>query len=203
LLKEIESGNLEALPEPIYIRGLLKQFADGLGLNGTEFASEFPTDIEKKQVKSGFILRLPNFQIRPLHLYILYIFLVIFSVKWISYILQESTLETSPIPTQPTALQPSPINSPKSTPMIKKPLAKPVVVEVELKAECRLKIVADGKNIFEGTLPQGTRRTWSANKQLTIETGNAGAVLVAFNKEKAKPLGKPGQVQKVTYTISP
>ena len=43
LLKAIEEGNLQILPEPIYIREFLKQFANALGLNGTEIASQFPT----------------------------------------------------------------------------------------------------------------------------------------------------------------
>ena len=41
LLQAIEEGNLDDLPEPIYIQGLIRQFADALGFNGAEFAQSF------------------------------------------------------------------------------------------------------------------------------------------------------------------
>lgn len=34
LLQAIEEGNLSDLPEPIYIQGLIRQFADALGIEG-------------------------------------------------------------------------------------------------------------------------------------------------------------------------
>ncbi|NJL86372.1 MAG: hypothetical protein HC886_10950 [Leptolyngbyaceae cyanobacterium SM1_1_3] len=41
LLEAIESADLEQLPEPIYIRGLLKLYASKLGLEGEMVASQF------------------------------------------------------------------------------------------------------------------------------------------------------------------
>src|SRR4028118_2338625 len=43
LLNAIEEGKLDQLPEPVYIKGFIKRFAEALGLNGAEFASDFPT----------------------------------------------------------------------------------------------------------------------------------------------------------------
>src|SRR5215211_3166611 len=42
LLQAIEEGNLNELPEPVYIQGFIRQFADALGLNGVEFSGTFP-----------------------------------------------------------------------------------------------------------------------------------------------------------------
>ena len=47
LLQAIEEGNLDDLPEPIYTQGLIRQFADSLGFNGGEFASNFPLVISE------------------------------------------------------------------------------------------------------------------------------------------------------------
>ncbi|NJK48971.1 helix-turn-helix domain-containing protein [Candidatus Gracilibacteria bacterium] len=208
LLKAIEKGDLTSLPEPVYIRGLIKQFADIMQLDGTAIANSFPIDtsIPSRNFRSGF--RLPSFQLRPFHLYLVYISLVVLSVRGISNILRESV---SPIAIQPqssTAIKPPPNkttkpNASKPTPTPKKTPAKPVVTDVKIDATSWLKIVVDGKTAFEGNLPKGTQRTWTAQQQITIIAGNAGGVIVAFNDEKPKPLGKLGQVVTVTYKAKP
>lgn len=203
LLKAIETGDLDSLPEPIYIRGLIKQFAEALNLNGTQIANTFPIDLGVPR-NSRLTLRLPSLQLRPFHLYFLYIVVVILSVRAISNILKQSvtelTIETSPQPL--VAASPSDRSKPKATtptPTPKKTQTKPVMVNVELKDLSWLEIIVDGKSVFQGNLPKGTKRTWSADKQVTIRTGNAGGVLVTFNNEQPKSLGKLGQVTTVTY----
>ncbi len=42
-LQAIETGDLESLPEPFYIRAFIKKYAIALGLSGGEIASQFPT----------------------------------------------------------------------------------------------------------------------------------------------------------------
>jgi|GEM_PF-955252 len=42
-LQAIESGDLESLPEPFYIRAFLQKYAIALGLPGAEIAAQFPT----------------------------------------------------------------------------------------------------------------------------------------------------------------
>lgn len=205
LLRAIEAGNLEELPEPVYIQGMLKQFANALGLNGAEFASAFPLDTSLPRHRLE--LRLPRLQIRPLHLYLLYIVVVVISVRGISNMLRQSVLEDSGTEPQLVIVD----NSTKSAdpaPEVVEPISvsqkplKPVVVEVQLKDDCWLRVMADGQTAFEGVLPKGTQRTWTANKEITIRARNAGGVVVTFNDQKAQQLGAPGQVQEVTYQAS-
>jgi cytoskeletal protein RodZ len=80
---------------------------------------------------------------------------------------------------------------------------KPVQVGVTLKAQSWIRIVADGKTEFEGVLPEGTQRTWVADKTLIVRAGNAGGVLVEFNNESAKQMGAPGEVQELTFAAAP
>ncbi len=68
-----------------------------------------------------------------------------------------------------------------------------------VKTESWIRVIADGKQLFEGLLPQGTQRTWVANERLTMRVGNAGGVLVSHNQEEAKPLGQLGQVEEITF----
>ncbi len=217
LLNAIEEGRLDQLPEPVYIKGFIKRFAEALGLNGAEFASAFPTGSGLQFVKPVW-RRLPAAQLRPIHLYLLYVFLVIGSVSGLSYLVRRSALEgIRPIADNPQPVQqfPSP-----NVPALRKPQqklqpikvaevaqrsqnGKPVQVNVTLKAQSWIRIVADGKTEFEGVLPEGTQRTWVADKTLIVRAGNAGGVLVEFNNESAKQMGAPGEVQELTFAANP
>lgn len=106
LLRAIEVGDLDALPEPIYIRGFLKQFADALALDGSDFARAFPTasEIKEAQVRRR-VLHLPSLQVRPFHLYLFYLALVIVSVQLISYVLKQQLREVNAPPTPPSLPQ--------------------------------------------------------------------------------------------------
>lgn len=217
LLNAIEEGKLDELPEPVYIKGFIKRFAEALGLNGAEFASAFPTGSGLQFVKPVW-RHLPAAQLRPIHLYLLYVFLVIGSVSGLSYLVRRSAIEGIP----PVAENQQPVQqlpSPK-VPASIKPLqqlqptkvaevaqhsqnGKPVQVNVTLKAQSWIRIVADGKTEFEGVLPEGTQRTWVADKTLIVRAGNAGGVLVEFNNESAKQMGAPGEVQELTFAANP
>ena len=50
LLQAIEAGQMDVLPESVYIRGLLKRFAEALDLPGEEFAQQPPAREEVDQV---------------------------------------------------------------------------------------------------------------------------------------------------------
>ncbi len=146
-------------------------------------------------------LSLPSLQIRPIHLYFLYLILVIGSVQTLSHVLQKSVLQSNRLP--PPSLPQQQIVQRKSNPL--QPVAnktsnnQQLVVGVKLEDDCWLRVVVDGKTEFEGVLPQGTHRTWQANRELTVRAGNAGGVYVAVNNANAKQLGQPGKVGEVTY----
>ncbi|KOP28225.1 DNA-binding protein [Hapalosiphon sp. MRB220] len=98
--------------------------------------------------------------------------------------------------TTPTTTTTTPVPEiPAST-----PTASPVEVTLELQGESWVRVKADGKTMFVGTLKKGDRKTWTANKLLTVRSGNAGAVLVSANKSEQKPLGDLGKIKTVTFT---
>ena len=213
LLQAIEEGNLDALPEPVYIQGFIKQFADALGLNGSQLAANFPQApiLEASRSRWG---KIPLFiQLRPIHLYLLYIVMVIGAVSSLSNLVQRSTLQVGsmepqkpPIEQIPNPNRPIEVNLTQPVESLKPALMspqqnfdKPVVVGVLLQEDSWLKVIVDGKTEFEGTLNEGEKRIWKANKELTVRAGNAGGVLVAFNNQEAQKLGEKGQVRQVTY----
>lgn len=212
ILDAIEHAQLDELPEPIYIQSFIKQYADALGLNGLELSSNFPIGNAHLNIKPAWS-RLPAAQLRPIHLYLLYILVIICAVNTLSHILSRSELQASRSQAQEKLFLPS--NSKRDRVLLKQPeklksviatpsaateINKSVQINVTLKAQSWIRVVADGKIQFEGILPEGTQRTWVAKEQLTVRAGNAGGVLVTFNQEeKAKQMGDPGKVQEVTF----
>jgi hypothetical protein len=79
---------------------------------------------------------------------------------------------------------------------------QPVAVSVVVQEDSWVSITIDGKMAFEGTLTQGTEKTWEAQKQLVFLAGNAGGILIAFNNGQTMQLGKPGAVEEVVFTAT-
>ncbi|MBD2346159.1 helix-turn-helix domain-containing protein [Anabaena subtropica] len=211
LLQAIEEGNLNDLPEPIYIQGLIRQFADAVGFNGAEFASNFPVASEQMKLqpvgepKSIGLLR-------PIHLYLLYIFVIICSVSGLSQLLNNAELRANNNESTPVIGQGTVVNSQEK--LIKtEPVSddrasigdhhsrdksnQSVQIGVTLKASSWIRVVADGKTEFEGTLPEGTHRVWKAEEQLTVKTNNAGGVLMSVNQQAAKEMGQLGEEEEI------
>jgi cytoskeletal protein RodZ len=78
--------------------------------------------------------------------------------------------------------------------------AAPITVDVNLTNDAWMRVTADGEVTYEGILANGTAETWTAETELTIMAGNAGAVLVSFNGASETPMGNPGSVQSQTFT---
>jgi len=207
LLNAIEEGKIEILPEPIYIRGLIKRFADALGLNGDDYSRTFPTETGFVLIRPSW-LHVPAGQLRPIHLYAMYVLLVFCSVNGLSYIVTQSALQA----TKNQSSSGTAAKSPAKTQLAQKSEPTTLVnasnlsaddsqvrVGVKLESSSWIRVVADGKTKFEGVLQEGDQRTWEANQELTVRAGNAGSVLVAVNDQKAKKLGPPGEVQEVTF----
>ncbi|WP_341526480.1 RodZ domain-containing protein [Nostoc sp. UHCC 0302] len=214
LLQAIEEGNFNDLPEPVYIQGLLRQFADALGINGTKFASTFP--ISSQQANPKFTGKTPRLgQLRPIHLYFLYIFLIVCTVNGLSQLLNNATLQVSNSQNSPDSekeyvVKPEAAQAQESLKV--KPVSdnlnslketQAVQIGVTLKASSWIRVIADGKTEFEGTLPEGTHRTWKAQEQLTVKTDNAGGVLMSVNQEKAKEMGEPGKMEEIQIAAKP
>ncbi|AFY50353.1 hypothetical protein Nos7524_4605 [Nostoc sp. PCC 7524] len=205
LLQAIEEGNLEDLPEPIYIQGFIRQFADAVGFNGVEFASNFPIDSQPMNLPQVGTTKPSINQLRPLHLYLLYIFLIVCAVSSLSQLLNNTALKANNNEIKPENLVKKQPNQPKqltNTLPVSNRLTgekdnQSVQIGVTLKASSWIRVVADGKTEFEGVLPEGAHRVWKAEEQLTVKTNNAGGVLMSVNEQEAKQMGEPGKEEEI------
>ncbi|MFM7425983.1 MAG: helix-turn-helix domain-containing protein [Elainella sp.] len=210
MLKAIEEGKLHYLPEPVYVQGFIRRYADAMGLDGGEFAEAFPAEKSLHLGQSSW-KDSPAAQLRPLHLYLAYIALIVASVSLLSYIVGRSATTTATslqlAPTQTTAVPPSPITSTEriaanSSRAVASPKVqtKPVQVDVKLTSQSWLEVEVDGQIKLAEVLAEGTERSWSGDRQVRIRAGNAGGVLVAHNGGKATPMGVPGAVEEKTFS---
>ncbi|NEQ53573.1 MAG: helix-turn-helix domain-containing protein [Leptolyngbya sp. SIO3F4] len=208
LLVALEEGLVDELPEPVYIRGLIRRYGDVLGLDGEALSSHYVAAPTLKGTGPSWSAE--SVQLRPYHLYAAYVVLIAVSVSGLSYLMQRAVPQNAAEPivdpavveqlapqrttTPSTTPQPTVENEPKSIPQ------EPIVVDVELVQQSWVRVTADGDEEYEGILQEGTERSWTAKESLTIRAGNAGGVVLAYNQGKAKPMGKPGTVVEQTFT---
>ena len=217
LLVAIEAGNLEELPEPFYTKALINKFAQAI--DAPELKIELQPAVtvnntastsspKKKSTERKHPIDL---QLRSLHLYLLYIFLVGISVKGITTLVEppvaiEPVTEKEPIDKDivPDSVPVQQSRKPESASQFVSQSANSdlVTVGIDLQERCWLKVIVDGKIAFEGTLPKGTQRSWTGKEQVTIRAGNAGGVGITFNNGQRKVLGEPGKVEEITYTLN-
>ena len=219
LLQAIEDGQLDQLPEPVYTQGLIKRYAEAMGLDGTQFADFFP--IEPPPRSRTKLSWQDGPQLRPMHLYLFYTFLIICSVNGLSQLIGGSVTAKNGAGTGGLALgqqeqarlaaeassgsqnqKPDSyeaVEAARTGQSLNKSGNKPVMVSVTFKAESWMQVEVDGKTEFEGILPSGTVRTWEAQKQLVVVAGNAGGVMVAVNNGQAEQLGAPGVAKEVVF----
>ena len=260
LLQALEDGNIERLPEPVFVQGFIRRFADAIGLDGMALSKTFSpqasfmverktqgvdhsktleprpaeqqvtvdrTPVEPIDLPPQFIQREPPTPAeRSLLPWLLLgsaaVFLVSLGVvgllnrakPTIEPQTSETTAGSSPVAlpapsvsTAPTTLpSPQAASSPSSTapattaatPVVK----TPIQVAVNLTDESWFQVTADGKTAFEGILKKGEQKTWTAQKTLLLQAGNAGAVSVSYNQGEAKRMGAPGEVKDVQFPPS-
>jgi transcriptional regulator with XRE-family HTH domain len=200
LIQAIEAGNIEMLPELIYVKGMVKRYADNLGLDGTEI-SHHVTLLEPAAAKFTVIPRSTiGFntapQIKPFHVYLGYT-LAIFGVGAGS-----SHLLNNAIRPQTTLMNTSVAQPLRTAPVVPVAIQLPdVPIGIAVKAPTWAQIGIDGTTKFTGTLKVGMKFNWAAKKQVTINTNNAGGLLFSRNGQPLQPLGKIGQKKNVTIKV--
>ncbi|MBU6229221.1 MAG: DUF4115 domain-containing protein [Cyanobacteria bacterium REEB459] len=107
---------------------------------------------------------------------------------------------SSPVQSVAPSQSVSPVSMVKPTPSPAKPVA-PVVVQTSLSDRSWLAVTADGQSLYEGIVPKGYVKTWTAQQSMLIKAGNAGAVNLTINGDKTVVMGKPGAVK--TLTLRP
>jgi cytoskeletal protein RodZ len=197
-LDAIEKGDIEQLPEPLYIRGFIRRFADTLGIEGTPLSESFPLGNAQVGSSNAKFSSGGSTPLRPWHLYAIYLAAVLGAVA-----LLYALFKPAESPSRTTSATPAVASSnPSKKAVAKPPLVKtaPVQAQLNIKADSYLTIQADGQPTYDGILKAGEAKTIKAKRSIQLFAGNAGGVMLGINGQPAKLMGKPGEVKDVTLT---
>ncbi len=102
-MEAIENGNIELLPEDVYLRGFIRVMGNALGLNGTSLIAGLPVpEIAKTILPISSKLKNSSpglgLDIRPVHLYVGYTALVAGAVGGLSIMSQQANTDRALIP---------------------------------------------------------------------------------------------------------
>lgn len=213
LIKALEEEDYGILPDRIYTKGLLKNYARYLGLDVGEVMRLFgeeevtPTPIPP----ASQALASPPF-LSPDLIFILVILMAVGLVGVWGYhqylapvftsLLATPTVEASSptpeaIPTRTLPPSPSPPLAPTFTPT--KVVITGLHLEIEILTRTWLEVTVDGEEVFRGLLDAGETESWSASEVIALHVGDAAGVRVVLNGQEIPPLGGAGEVVDVEW----
>jgi cytoskeletal protein RodZ len=207
LVQAIEEGHIEMLPEPVYVKGMVKRYADSLGLDGMAISQQVPNwDAAAAKFEPTTKIQTTTFhtptQVKPLYVYLGYT-VAILGVSAVASNLLNTAFNSQSQPTPVVATKPQSALPPAVTPEAAPQHSQlpDIPVEIVVKSPTWAQIGIDGKTVFTGNLNVGTKFNWTARKQVTINTNNAGGLVIAHDAKPPQALGKVGEKQSVTVKV--
>ncbi len=222
-LEAIERNDFESLPSLIFTRNFVRQFALLLRLDPEPLLTELPTQDEAS-------VRLPDppawrrlsydrgRQLKAALTAVMWL-LVAGGAGTAYYYFNHSestrasdltpssaddlTTQSKPVQTTPTPVQATPVQAipVQATPEPARPaLLHAVQVVITAHEPAWVEMTVDGKVVFTGTLKADEMKEITADEQVKLIAGNAGALTILLNGKTLEPLGAIGQVRVVKLT---
>lgn len=211
----LENDQFEKFPSPVYARSFLKTYARYLKVDPEVILEEFDSKHLPSLSKSIPSSSQYSFRKRKRETAIGAIALMaIIFVTW--YSLRERRESTAPqVISSPSSLgkvassslspppsvtsesrvaPPSLALSPKQKPREKKASIESLNLVAIARENTWVKVVADGKKIFEGIVKKGKRVEWKAKDKFTLRIGRADGLDLYFKGKKLPPMSSPGGI---------
>jgi cytoskeleton protein RodZ len=212
-IEALEEDDHSKLPSGIYRKGLLRSYAQYLGLDLKEIASLQGADEERPVsvpvVAEGFEppkgMAITSWLFIDIFLGIL-IVAALFVVGSLVYNRWAPTLpDSSATPTRGVSLaspviQFTPTNTPPPTLTPTQIPSGRLQVDVQITARTWLEVAVDGEPAFRGLIEAGTNWSWFAEDSIAMHVGNAAGLLVTLNGQELGPLGEENQVVDIEWT---
>lgn len=203
-LEMMEEEEFDSLPPQVYATGFVKRYAKLLKLDEYEMVNEFkrlaygsneseePMAVHTEPVNSKNKLPWKNVAAG-----IIFLLLVIWVGNYLAGYIGERGAKNALPPTgvEQNAQQPVKQTKPKT------PAKQIKGVELEIKAvkNCWLQIYVDGVQKYEAILVAGEKLSFTGEKSVYLNAGNAGGIEITYNGVKQAPLGNPGEVKDKEY----
>jgi cytoskeletal protein RodZ len=205
-LEALENEDWKKLPGGVFGRGFVRTIAGYLGLDEETLLGEY--DLARGDVSresSGHAEdRIPA---TPMWVPLLAVLIVgaalaglFFAGRyaWHRYASRRnsqpsSALVTAPLDPSADPATPQGTTSSAGSAMATTPAATaPLDLAISTLAATHVRILADDKLMFDGKLPVGTTRHFSAQRHFEITAADSSAVLLELNHQAMPPLGPPG-----------
>lgn len=221
-LMSIESGFGEELPEPVYVAGFIKRYAECVGLNGQNLSEEYRRQSEEKPEngKNGWgakpapqpVYISPDLGRAKLDRERPTFKTIYFNAIWIVVIVGLiSYLNYTQMTNQANQQDPSVLALREATSRYAAPAAStqanttaPAGNDARLSLSANqhvwveVRSVANGASLFTGYLEQGDRRDFQDQQGLRVRAGNGGSLTVDF-QGRIEPFGPAGNVAERTF----
>jgi len=215
-LQAIEQEDWATIGAAVYVRGFLRTYARFLGVDPEHaieaFSRSQPAPPPTKQWgASAQPVGVPAPPGRPsIWLWLSGVVAVgLLGYVGYSYYELKTAAPSAPEATSVAAAVPVAAGSASAAPAATVPPTSPptpaprwtgTALDVRLTQLSWLRVTVDGRVVFEGELPPGTRRDYTG-KHVRLLVGNAGGVEVSAPGEPTRILGSPGQVVERDYTL--
>jgi cytoskeletal protein RodZ len=213
-LEALESERWDDLPGGIFNRGFIRAMAHFLGLDEESLIAEYAlTTNDKPEVavwtNSGSA---PRRWLLPL--LVLLVLALLAAGGWFGYRRFGPMVKSWRKPGKSPAIQ-SPTSQPPGPPLVasgaKSPASaassdpaesNPALLELKVQAgkPTLVKVVADGRTIFNGKFAADQSRLFKARDRFDVTSSEASALVLELNSQIQPPLGPPGQPGSITLT---
>lgn len=213
LIEALEAEKYEALPSGIYRKGLIRNYAQYLGLDVKEVMTLYGGEREEVApatvVTEGFEppsgMTISSWLFIDVFLGILIVAAtslvgVLAYNRWYPASLLASATPTRHASLASPVLQLTPTNTPFPAPTPTQVPSGRIQVDVDIIARSWLEVTVDGEQAFRGLIEAGTNWSWFAEDSIAMHIGNASGVLVTLNGQELGALGAQDEVVDVEWT---
>ena len=212
-LEALERSDFSRLPGGIFTRAFIRAYAQEVGLDPDrtiqDFIAELPPDAAtttalSAAVEDGEKLESDRKAVATaLRLALISLPIIVLVVYYGSHRgpLAEPPSSGLVSGSQAAAVKPQPASAMEPPPTAPEPAAAPPVrlqtsgisMELAPTGACWVSVVADGRRVLERLMNAGDKHVVTAEKQVAISVGDAGAFAYTLNGRQGKPLGTAGR----------
>ncbi len=199
LLQALEDDRLDLLPEPFFLKGILRSYVQTIGADEQYFLGRLAEQTNAPVLpKAEHSFEAAGWRRRP-GLRLAALVLVLAAAGAAGYLI----LRARPAPHR--VVQSRATDVPAGKPQESLPAAVPaqspdarlypLKLEMSFTADTWMIVNADGAKVYEGVRTAGETAAYTAEKELLLQIGNAGGFAFKLNGKPGKPLGPSGSVR--------
>ena len=201
-LTSIEKEDIESLPDPVFVKGFLRSFAQAIGADGDEAVRLYKGRLNMKSRLEDVQSYSPRSTVAAWRNLILSIIAVVgliaLSLYGISYFQHHNLLDEAAVPSS-AAKHPAEKHSADRKPSDTKTETPPeaslkMVLQISALEDTWMKIIVDNQEPKEYNLLSGDQLEEEATRGYNLLIGNAAGLELKLNGEPIKISGKEGEV---------